>query len=68
MKLPNFTRPLYGIGEHSTKIFFFLTQIRSLQIQPQNISPTFDKLNEIGNIECIVIVCVCEIKKKNKQT
>ena len=23
MKLPNFTRPLYGVGEHNTIIFFF---------------------------------------------
>ena len=23
MKLPNFTRPLHGVGEHSTKTFFF---------------------------------------------
>ena len=22
MKLPNFTRPLYGVGEHNTTIFF----------------------------------------------
>ena len=35
LKLPNFTRPLYGVGEQSTKIFFFPTQIRSFQIQPQ---------------------------------
>ena len=34
MKLPNFTRPLYGVGEHSTKIlfFFFITYIRSFRI------------------------------------
>ena len=43
----NFTRPLYGVGEHSTKMFFFLTWIRSFRIQ--KISPTFDKLKEIGN-------------------
>ena len=24
MELPNITRPLYGVGEHNTKIFFFL--------------------------------------------
>ena len=24
MKLPNFTRPLYGVGERNTKSFFFL--------------------------------------------
>ena len=23
MKLSNFTRPVYGVGEHNTKIFFF---------------------------------------------
>ena len=23
MKLPNFTRPLYGVGTQNTKIFFF---------------------------------------------
>ena len=35
MELPNFTRPLYGVGQHSTKIFLFLTHIRSFRIQPQ---------------------------------
>ena len=41
--------PLYKVGEHNTKIFFFFfkTWIRSFRIQPQKISPTFDKLNEI---------------------
>ena len=24
MKLPNFTRPLYGVGEHNTKIIAFI--------------------------------------------
>ena len=33
MKVPNFTRLLYGEGEHNRK--------------SQKISPTFDKLNEI---------------------
>ena len=23
VKIPNFTCPLYGVGEHNTKIFFF---------------------------------------------
>ena len=41
--------PLYKVGEHNTKIFFFFfkTWIRSFRIQPQKISTTFDKLNEI---------------------
>ena len=43
-----FTRPLYGVGEHKTKSFFFLflnlnTVLSDLT---QKISPTFDKLNE----------------------
>ena len=48
-KLPIFTRPLYGVGEHSAKFsFFFFYQIRSFWIQPQTrILQTFDKLNEI---------------------
>ena len=25
MKLPNFTRPLYGVGEQNTKTFFFFS-------------------------------------------
>ena len=49
MKIPYFTCPLYGVGEHNTKIFifFFYALIRSFCIQPQKISPTFGKLNEI---------------------
>ena len=41
--------PFYKVSEHNTKIFFFFfkTWIRSFRIQPQKISPTFDKLNEI---------------------
>ena len=46
MELPNFTRPLYGVGHRSTKIFFFLTQIRSFRIQPQRILSTLNTLNE----------------------
>ena len=48
-KLSNFTRTLYGVGEHSAKFsFFFFHQIRSFWIQPQTrISQTFDKLNQI---------------------
>ena len=48
-KLPIFTRPLYGVGEHSAKFsFFFFYQIQSFWTQPQTrISQTFDKLNEI---------------------
>ena len=49
MKLSNFTRPVYGVGEHNTKNFLFLllnldTVLLDLT---QKISPTFDKLNEI---------------------
>ena len=47
IKLPNFMRPLYGVGEQNRKLFFSLTQMWSFQIQPQKISPTFQKLNEI---------------------
>ena len=43
MKLPNFTSPLYGVGEHNTKIvtFFFLTY------ETINTVPRFAKLYEI---------------------
>ena len=39
MKLPKFTRLLYWVGKHNTKIFFFFfyTLIRSLRIQTQKI-------------------------------
>ena len=49
MKLPNFTRPLYEVGEHNTQIFFFLflNFDTVLSDSTQKISPTFDKLNEI---------------------
>ena len=49
MKLPNFMHPLYGVGEHNTKsfFFFFLNLDTVLSDQTQKISPTFDKLNEI---------------------
>ena len=49
MKLPNFTHPLYGVGEHNTKIFafIFLNLDTVLSDSTQNISPIFDKLNEI---------------------
>ena len=48
MKLPNFTSPLYGVGEHNTKIvaFFFKTEI-TIDTVPKKISPRFAKLNEI---------------------
>ena len=47
LKLPNFTSLVYGIGEHSTRIFFFYSQIWSFWIQPQKIiSPRFYKLKE----------------------
>ena len=39
MKLPNFRSPLHGVAEQNTKMSF--------RIQPQKISPTFGKLNEI---------------------
>ena len=49
MKLPNFTRPLYEVGEEQNKKFVFIlvnfdTVLSDLT---QKISPTFDKLNEI---------------------
>ena len=48
MKLPNFTSPLYGVGERNTKIVvsFFLTYI-TIDTAPKKISPGFAKLNEI---------------------
>ena len=49
MKLPNFTRPLYGVGEHNTKILFsFFVNLDTVlwKFNPE-ISPTFDKLKEI---------------------
>ena len=48
MKLPNFTSPLYGVGEHNTTIvaFFFKTEI-TIDTVPKKISPRFAKLNEI---------------------
>ena len=48
MKLPNFTSPLYGVGEHNTKIvtFFFLTY-KTINTVPKKISPRFAKLYEI---------------------
>ena len=44
MKLPNLTRPLYGVGEHNTKsfFFFFLNLGTVLSDLTQKISPTFD--------------------------
>ena len=36
MKLPNFTRPLYGVGEIQTFFIFFQTYIRSFRIHPKN--------------------------------
>ena len=41
MKLPNFTRPPHGVGEHNTIFLNVDTD------STQEISPTFDKLNEI---------------------
>ena len=35
MKLPNFMRPLYGVGEHNTKIFFFFFSLRYGSFQPR---------------------------------
>ena len=51
MKLPNFTRTVYGAGELNTKIFLFLflnldTVLLNLTQKISPISP-FDKLNEI---------------------
>ena len=47
-KLPNFSRPLYRVGEHSKiqKFSFQLKYGRFVRIQPQKILPTFDKYNE----------------------
>ena len=49
MKLPNFTRPLYEVGEHNTQknFFLFLNFDTVLSDSTQKISPTFDKLDEI---------------------
>ena len=44
MKLPNFKRPLYGVGEHNTKILILDKVLSDLT---QKMSPTFDKLNKI---------------------
>ena len=48
MELPNFTSPLYGVGEHNTTVvaFFFKTEI-TIDTVPKKISPRFAKLNEI---------------------
>ena len=46
MKLPNFTRPTHEVGEHNTKIFVFVFLNLDTD-STQEISPTFDKLNEI---------------------
>ena len=36
------------VGEHNTKIPFFLSQLWSFGVQPQKMLPTFDKqLNKI---------------------
>ena len=47
MKLPNFTSPLYGVGEHNTTVvaFFFKTEI-TIDTVPKKISPRFAKLND----------------------
>ena len=49
MTLPNFTRLLYGVGEHNTKVVFFVKS--KLRYCPfgfnPKISPTLAKLNEI---------------------
>ena len=48
MKLPNFTRPLYGLGEHNNKnfLFLFLNFIGTvLSDLTQKISPTIGKLD-----------------------
>ena len=52
MKRPNFSHPLYGAGEHNVNIVFvfFQTQIQYFWIQPQKISPTFNKLKETVRI------------------
>ena len=45
MKLPNFTRPLYRVGEHNKtqKFSFQLKNGPFDRIQPQKTLPTFDK-------------------------
>ena len=47
MKLPNFTRLLYGVGEHNTIFFLFLNLDTVLSDSTPKMSSTFDKLNEI---------------------
>ena len=53
-KVPNFLRPLHGVGELNTKIFvfFFLNSDTVLPDSPQKILPTFGKLNEIEKKKC----------------
>ena len=49
MKLPNFTRPLYGVREHNTKNLLFPFQNLEMVISdstPENFAK-FDELNEI---------------------
>ena len=48
IKFPNFTRPLYGVGEHNLKFFFLFVNLDTV-ISDSNaeMSPIFDKLNEI---------------------
>ena len=44
MKLPSFSRLLYGVGERNTHT---QKKIWSFRIQPQKMSSIFDKLNGI---------------------
>ena len=46
MKLPNFTRTVYGVGEHKNFLFLFLNLDTVLLDLTHKISPTFDKLSE----------------------
>ena len=47
MKLPNFTRPLYGVGEIQTFFIFFSKLTYGPLGFTRKTSPTFDKLYEI---------------------
>ena len=64
MKLPNVTRPLYGVGEQNTKMIFFLSKLR---YDPFGFNPpkfrqhlTYKmKLNRIDEFETVRIHLVC---------
>ena len=53
-KLPNFTSPLYGAGEHNKKIVDFFSKLRWPQIRSKRKFgqdlPNWMKLNEVGEV------------------